>query len=282
MKRLLEDIVVTGFGAVTSLFTAALLFFIEQQFDLSVYTFTLCFAVPIGAIGAGFVAASGYYVGAKVFNHRPRAVILLNMVVISLATFFLIRYLGYSYLEVDGRLARDYVSFIDYLDVVIRHSSLALVTRPGSTGELGAWGYIYAFLQVLGFVFGGASVYGWLLSQPYCENCSRYLSPKAKQTRFASDVDSTRRVVSTVLALYHSDNLQHAIEAHAKHGRTYRSKDDHFRSSIEIRYCEKCARHWLKFSVYRKAGSDWKEIKELGIETFSDQELNVKARAEAA
>src|ERR1700730_6465648 len=84
-----QDLLVAGFGAATSFLTAIILAAIEIKFGFSVYGFMFWFVVPGGAICSGFAAASGYYAGARYFNHRPTKVLLLNMVVISITTFFL-------------------------------------------------------------------------------------------------------------------------------------------------------------------------------------------------
>lgn len=76
MKRLAQDLVVTAFGVVTSIATALLLFVVEQSFSVSLYTWTVWFVIPVGAMLAGFVAASGYYAGARLFGHRPTPLIL--------------------------------------------------------------------------------------------------------------------------------------------------------------------------------------------------------------
>jgi len=86
-------------------------------FDLQ---FMYWFVIPAGAICSGFAAASGYYAGARYFNHRPTKLLLLNMVVISIATFFLIHYINYYFLIIDGRQVRELVDFARYLDSSFR------------------------------------------------------------------------------------------------------------------------------------------------------------------
>ena len=155
MKRAIQDLTVSAFGLITSIITAIILIIIEVYFKLSLYTFMFWFIIPVGAIGAGFVAAGGYYLGARIFGHRPSPLILLNMVLISIGTFFLIHYLSYITLDIDGIPVRTLVPFGTYLDTIITKTSMSIGFRFRSvaeTGEVGSWGYAIAIIQVIGFV----------------------------------------------------------------------------------------------------------------------------------
>lgn len=99
MTRTVQDLLVTAFGLATSVAIAVLLVLIEIRWELAIYTFTFWFIIPVGAIGAGLVAAGGYYLGARLFNHRPTSILLFNMLGISVGTFFLIHFLTYSFFE---------------------------------------------------------------------------------------------------------------------------------------------------------------------------------------
>jgi len=169
VSRLFQDFTLSSTGAATSFVTAAILVAIERSTGFSYYTLTSLGAIPVGALLSGLVGASGYYLGARLFNHRPTKILLLNMVVISVATFFLIHYFHYYFLTIEGKLVRDFISFVYFLRIELSHN--------------GAWGYLYATLQVIGFAAGGLAVFGYLNSLPYCEKCAKYLSAKDSQTR---------------------------------------------------------------------------------------------------
>src|SRR5258708_1834024 len=126
------DLLVAGFGAAASFLTAIILAAIEIRFGFWVYGFMFWFFIPAGAICSGFAGASGYYAGARYFNHRPTKVLLLNMVVISITTFFLIHYIDYYFLVVAGRPARELVDFARYLDSGLSHTALRFRARCGN------------------------------------------------------------------------------------------------------------------------------------------------------
>jgi hypothetical protein len=153
-----EDFLVAGCGLLTSFVTALILWFVEKQFGFALYTWMFWFVIPVGALFSGFAGASGYYAGSWFFGHRPTRLLLLNIVVASVATFFLIHYLSYITLQIDGKQVSDYIPFWRYIDIAIRSTSMDFrlrATEIGKTGELGSFGYAIAFLQVLGFAAVG-------------------------------------------------------------------------------------------------------------------------------
>jgi hypothetical protein len=271
-----QDLVVAAFGAATSFVTAIILAAIEIKFDLSIYSWMLWFVIPVGAICSGFAAASGYYAGARYFNHRPTKVLLLNMVVISITTFFLIHYINYYFLVVDGRPARELVDFARYLDIVLSHTAVQFSVRAAKVGgpvELGSLGYLYAVLQIVGFAIGGVAVYGYLKALPYCERCSKYLVAKHTQTRYTADADRLSEIAALMRQCALGGRLQDAIAAHATTGSETAGKDPKLRSQVEIKRCKNCDQHWMKFTVSRWAKDEWKEISEAGFRTFTAEPL---------
>lgn len=274
-----EDLLVGGFGFITSLLTAVILWVIEQQFGYALYTWMFWFVIPVGALFAGFAGASGYYLGSRIFNHRPSGLLLLNVVLASLATFGLIHYLSYVTLVVEGKQVSDLVSFWQYIDIAIRSTSMEFSFRTmkiGATGEMGGFGYIPAVLQIIGFAVGGFTVYAHLTSKPYCEKCSRYLSAKGKQVRYAAEPEPFQQNTTEVLQYIGEGDMTSAVEHHKAFGREKQEKN-HLRSTITVRSCKKCGQHWAKFAVAKIDGNEWKDIPELEVAGFTDQQVTLKA-----
>ena len=280
LKRLAQDLIVTAFGAAASLLTSLLLSQFERNLGISLYTFSFWFIIPVGAIGAGLVPAGAYFLGIKLFNHRPSNLILLNMVCVSVGTFFLIHYLTYATLEVSGKLVHEYISFGDYLDFVVRHASIRVGHGRASTGELGGFGYVYAIIQIIGFALGGVVVYGWLASQPYCEKCSRYLLLKDEQIRYSMDSQMFADMVAHINQLFSVRQFQRAIEIHTKFGMYPETNKHYLKSVLEIKECDKCGTNWLRFTGFKRAGDDWNEITGCSLSAFYRGELNIKESEE--
>ncbi len=241
-----EDMLVGLCGLATSLTTALILWVIESQFGIAIYTWTIWLVVPAGALLAGFAGASGYYAGSRFFGHRPTRLLLLNIVVASVATFLVVNYLSYVTMQIDGKQVSDHLPFWQYLDIAIRSSSMEFRFRGaiklGSTGELGSWGYAVAALQVIGFAVGGFAIYRILVTTPYCNNCSRYLSYKGRGVRYTNDSDGLKESTNQILQHLSVGSVSPAVEQFKGFGRSTAEKDDHLRSALEVRHCKKCRR----------------------------------------
>jgi hypothetical protein len=262
VSSVMQDLLVAGFGAATSFLTAIILATLEIKFGFSIYSWMFWFVIPVGAICSGLAAASGYCAGARYFNHRPTKLLLLNMVAISIATFFLIHSINYYFLVVDGRPVRELVDFTSYLDTVLSHTAVRFRMMRGPVSgpvELGSWGYLYAALQIVGFACGGVAVYKYLDAQPYCEKCSKYLVAKDTQTRYTTRYTNAAQL-SQITTLMAAGRLQDAIAAHATSGSETYGKDPKLRSQVEIKRCKNCDQHWMKFTVSRWAKDDWVEV----------------------
>jgi len=278
-RKTAEDLLVSVCGFVTSLLTAVILWWTETQFGFAVYTWMFWFIIPVGALLAGFAGASGYYAGSWVFGHRPTRLLLINMVLVSLTTFLLIHYLSYISLEVEGKRVSDYIPFTQYLDIMIRSTSMEFrvthsALKVGSSGKLGALGYIPALLQVAGFAAGGFAVYAYLASKPYCEKCSRYLSAKGKRVRYTGDEHGLQAVAAQVFSDLRNGAITTALD-HQKSFGISACQGLHLRSVFAVRHCKKCGKHWVQFSVEERSGSDWKKIPELTAGGFTDQAVGV-------
>lgn len=277
-RRTGEDLLVGVCGFVTSLVTAAILWWVELELGFAFYTWMFWFVLPVGALLSGFAGASGYYAGARIFNHRPTRVLLLNILLVSVGTFFTIHYLSYITLETGGTAVSDYVSFGQYMDVVIRSTSMEFrhnAREIGATGELGGLGYGVAILQILGFAAGGLAMYRYLVSIPYCERCSQYFSRTGKQTRYTGDAEALQASAAQIVSDFGDDAIASAIEKHGTFGNPKFQRGNHLRSVIDARHCKKCGQHRVKYLVEKQSGNDWEEIPELTTAGFTTQALEI-------
>lgn len=272
------------FGLTTSILTGLILWFVEQKFGFAFYSWTFWFVIPVGAGIAGFAAASGYYLGAWLFGHRPSRLLLLNILIASVATFFFIHYLSYSTMQIEGKKVSDYIAFWEYLNIAIRSASMSFrfhASDFGSTGELGAFGYAVAALQILGFAAGGFCVYAYLVAKPFCDKCSRYLSAKGKQIRYTADSEKLQQAISHVLGLIAKEDLSAAIDHHRSSpdfGSSTSPKGCRLRTLFEVRHCKECGLHWLKFTTEQLSDNEWKEISDLSVGGFTNQIVNVEPK----
>jgi hypothetical protein len=233
-------LVVTACGIVTSVLIALLLALLESRFGIAVYSFAFVF-LPVGAVAAGLAAASGYYLGGRLFQRRPTRVLLFNIAIVAILTYFLVNYFNYSFLESQGRPVSSSIPFGQYMDFVLRHQTLEFRSAgsTAATGELGAWGYLMAALEVLAFSAGSLLAYAHLSSAPYCQACRRYLPQQPSTRRFTGDGRQFQAVHSMLLAQPRRGDIPGGgtlpLRVRLAEGPSQREEPEHGVEAVEVR-----------------------------------------------
>ena len=260
-RSFVEDLLVTGAGTATSAGVAYGCFALEQRWHEAIYTWMADYVLPIGAVGCGFVAAVGYWIGSKLFNHRPTRLLLANIVLVSLGTFFAIYHLHYTHDTVDGVTADKLMSFPDYLLGVTSHmtyttSGAGAVEAPV---EMGRWGWGISALQVLGFCLGGWLVYGILTSATYCSDCSMYFKKQWRQATKWKDLAAMQQSYDATATLLNQQQFQPALDQHASQGEKRRLGVKGL-LSMEVRRCPGCGNQQVLFSAHKRQGNQYPRI----------------------
>lgn len=274
-----KQLIVGMLGIGTSLLTGVILGLIEAYTGFAVYSYMLWFIVPVGAAIAGLIAASGYYAGAIWFHQKPVGGVMFNMISASISAFLVVHFVPYFLLEAEGMRIKDAISFWQYLDFDIRHTSLSLLHAPSaSTGELGWLGYVYALLQLAGFSFGGFAVFVRLSENPYCKKCSRYLKKAGQQDRFTSDMESLNEGIKQFALLLTNQEFNDAISFHSDKMGVQNSSGQDLRTRLITRVCQGCGLSHLDFFASKLEGKDWKDIHGTKIRVFAEVKLNSLAQ----
>ena len=260
MDRTTKTLMITLCGLITSLATAAILSLIEVRGNLAIYSYMLWFIVPAGAIGAGFVAAIGYYFGARWTNYRPDEILLASMVVVSALTYFALHYFTYSTLRIEGIPLSSVVSYPRFLQFAITNQTYTIGHTSTGGIQLGAWGYGITAIQIIGFSAGGLIVYGMLQGLPFCGDCSRYLVNKGTQNREAKDGEAIGQTTERVAALMTEGKLQEAIREHATQPDEKLGRKATHRTTLLLRRCPVCDKHQLDLKSAVRGRDSWAEI----------------------
>lgn len=255
-----EDLVVTGFGLVTSTAVAWLSWWMATNWDFALYSLMIWFVIPAGALVCGMAAAIGYWAGARLFNHRPSRGLLFNIVLVSITTFFAIHHFHYSHDKVGGFPVSRQMSFGDYLVAVTENMTYKSERDHGNDAgtQLGDLGWGVAALQILGFSVGGFLVYRMLQSVPYCERCAKYLSEKKVRVAKWKEQQGVVPAYEEIAGLMQQHQLQLAIDKHAKHGEDRRLRIGSM-LTLELRKCPGCENRRLLLSAQMRNGNQWSE-----------------------
>jgi hypothetical protein len=267
-----KDLLITAAGVTTTALTAWLLWFLEQRFQFALYSWNFWFVIPVGAMASGAVAASGYYAGALLLNHRPGRLLLGSVLAVSVATYFMVNYMNYTSLKVNNIPASELVSFPKYLDISLRSTSMSIHAGHGAkateTGELGILGYGVAVLQIIGFAMGGYLVYGNLRGRPYCSACAKYFRKDKSQTRYTYDSEALAALHQRLAQLAQSTQVDTAVAEHAAFGGPKQTKLTKLKSQLEVKRCPDCSNQWLKHGVARLEKNKWAAVGDLTFSTY--------------
>jgi len=243
------------FGLITSLITALLLAELDTRLHFALYASTFWFVIPIGAIVSGVAASSGYYFGALVSQRRPTRLILVNIIVIAIATYFVIAYLRYQFIEIKGIPLSRLIGFRSFLNLSITSQTISLrgARLPTPTPTVGIFGYLLALLQILGFALGGFIVFGLLVGRGYCRQCRRYLSSPIVVSGFGpieADLMATYEQVRRFVAAGSTMSAVSLVRALPK-------EELHFQIRLSSSRCATCAREYFETAFLASGGRHW-------------------------
>lgn len=258
-----KQLTIAAMGVGSAALTGVGLGLIEALTGHALYSVSLGLLLPIGAILAGFAAASGYYFGAKYFHQKPAGGLGLNIVLVSISAYLLVHYVPYYLIEVDGVRVKDAISFWSYLDLDIRHASLSSISskRDISTVELGSiFGYIYVLIQLIGFSIGSFLVFFTLLDTPFCKKCSKYLHRTNTQDRYTSEGEALYEKIKIFATNLDERKYVEALEFHADQMGVSEYSGQHLRTRVTIHKCKTCGINHLDLETSRLEGNDWKPV----------------------
>ncbi|WP_395015335.1 hypothetical protein [Dongia sp.] len=275
MGHFLKTTSVAGCGLVTSLITAAIVALIEHYTGFGIFSFSLWFVIPVGAICTGIAAASGYYFGSLYFHIRPNALLLAQMVIVAGLTAILIYYVQYATLVLDdGRRVSDYLSFGDYLDIVLTSAHYRVGRAlQADVGEVGDYGYALAALQFIGFLLGGFAIGGFLLGHPTCTKCGKYLRVLARSQKLfggANEISAYRG------ALFSSplNSPEFAELAKAKH--KAKIVKGSWQMNLMVRGCSDCKSQTFSSNCQVFDGDNWKSVDELNQNALIPDDVDLR------
>jgi hypothetical protein len=252
-------------GLLTSFATVFANVLISGLTGFNLFSFSLLFVIPVGAIGCGMAAAAGYYYAARYLHSMPSRFLLLQMVVITAASQIAIYWLEYKSLFVDGQRISEFMPFQEYLGVFLASQQIVAGRGMQIHGpELGSAGYWLAGLQFVGFLAGGVLVYLNLSAIPVCNKCRKYLDLLATKLDVFGDADS--------FASHYELEFQLPVDSpeFASHvGRYHAAEEDigAIKLETEILQCPECINQTVKEKVYVRNEEEYKEIYNLSRST---------------
>jgi hypothetical protein len=277
MDKTLRGLIVALFGIATTLLTAAGLVYVELRYDFSIYGYVYAFVLPVGALFSGLVAASGYYLGAKLLSYHPGRAMMAAIVAISGGNFFFINWLEYVLLKVDGESIRSYISFPAYLVFVLTHTSVSVdlgTTVNDKAVALGAAGYLYAALLIAGFACGGWIVYAILRVAPYCDQCGLYMVKQGSQARYFVRREDLGACSAGFQAEAKQGRFRKAIELHGAAGSRQMDASSGYSLNVAFKHCRRCAGQWLELIGKQRVNKSWNRLSDIQYRAYCTEPID--------
>lgn len=266
MNRTLRDLLVVAGGLCTSAATTLVLWFLLHYLHFALYSISYWF-IPFGAIACGIAAGSGYYFACQKLHYKATTLVLANLLSMSVATFFVVQYLQYYYLDVNGVPARAVISFPGFLNVFIRNSTVGMLWGP-QTGPLGAFGYVAILLPIGGFAAGGYYLFSKLRVQPYCDRCGLYLQRRLLDSRYTVQPSEIKELFVVLKAYFRRREPVAAVNYFAKWGLNVPPRGGKLMVDIELFPCRRCLGEWVQFQGRVLVQEDWKAIEKFYVSGF--------------
>ncbi len=134
--------------------------------------------IPVGAILVGLAAGSGYGLASWRTGIRISKNLLLTVLAIQLLAYFVAQYLEYLHIIKSQGIDPQELGFLTFFDFTTR--SFSFQDSDGSArSAMGAWGYLFRFLEIAGFVLGAIVAPLALMKKPYCDQCQLYMRTRS-------------------------------------------------------------------------------------------------------
>jgi hypothetical protein len=131
--------------------------------------------IPVGAILVGIASGSGYGLVSWLTGRKVGGGLLVAILVLLVLAYGAAQWVEYRSLHLVYEDSGREVGFFEYYDVFTRGMTFALGHSKTGSMPLGRLGYLFRFLELIGFSAGGLVIPLILKSKPYCERCSVYM-----------------------------------------------------------------------------------------------------------
>lgn len=166
-------------GLATSVIALVGVWVLSATTEFNIMGFYLNKILPVGAIGIGLVASSGYGLAAWKTGLKMTRSLVLTVCALLVGAYFAAQYVEFRSLgTLRNRWTGERIGFLKYFDVATR--SFAWKSKDGVLpSPLGLWGYGVRALELIGFALGGLIVPGSLRSKAFCDGCQLYMTARS-------------------------------------------------------------------------------------------------------
>ncbi len=180
-----NDYLIIGGGLLTTLAAFALSAYSISK-DFAFISWLAWFVIPLGCIFLGAISASGFFIAARIRQQKMSLAGAVLMVVILVPSYFM--HYGFVYrhttFQTDNQVVPAYeaMNFLEFyrfeMTTRVYVSHRAADEEKARAKPVGNWGYLYALIEILGFLTGGVGFLLICAQWAYCDECKRYFLDK--------------------------------------------------------------------------------------------------------
>ena len=162
-------------GITTSVITLFIVNYVSS-FKNGIYLmgYYLDYVIPVGALGVGLVAGSGYGIASLLKGFKVNLFTLILILCLQITVYFMAKYIEFNQLNINMD-SESLIDFFHYYDVQVRSFAFDRSIGGEKGTPLGLLGYAINTLEILGFTLGALTPLLILYFKPYCENCRVYM-----------------------------------------------------------------------------------------------------------
>jgi hypothetical protein len=165
-------------GILTSAACLVLVYFASKA-GFEIMGLYVAFLIPMGALLVGIASGSGYAIASKLFNVKIQKAYFIAFFIVALITYVGALYATYLSVVGSEEISSNEITFLRYFTILAENTTYS-INHGKDALELGKFGYLFQFLEAVGFSLG-ALLPAYILSKSFfCSICQLYMKPVAK------------------------------------------------------------------------------------------------------
>lgn len=233
---------VIAIGILVALLLSIGLHAIESSLEAQLRGLNFAVILPVGAALNGALISVGYFAAIRLLDSPPR----LSTFVAACGSAALLCWLTfaisyYTVTDEDGTPVREFLSFTEFMQVIIENSEISLGRGKKSAVTAGGWGYALYAADCIGFALGAWFVVRAAGAKPFCAKCGRFMATLGRISRSSDDASAAGATVGAMYGYLGANNAQRAAETLKGFGNA--DEKSFFGVALECHGCPMCKDH---------------------------------------
>lgn len=226
-------------GVVVAILISIGLHAAESSLEAQLRGLNFAVILPVGAALNGAIVAIGFFAAVRLLDSPPRtatfvaacgAAVLLSWLTYAISYF--------TMTDEDGAPVRGFLSFPEFIRIIIENSEIALGRGKSSAVTAGRWGYALYAADCIGFAIGAWLVVRAAGAKPFCAKCGRFMAKLGRIARTGDDAAAAGATVGAMYGYLGANDAQRAADTLAAFGAA--GEKSFFGVVLECHGCPMC------------------------------------------